>query len=70
MNAANKLGPVAARRAWRGTAYFLCAAIIAVAAPGRVLADPVPQPFAELSARLLPAVINISTSQTIKSDHD
>jgi serine protease Do len=31
-------------------------------------ASPTPQPFADLAARLLPAVVNISTSQMVKAD--
>jgi serine protease Do len=35
---------------------------------GAVLAKPAPDGFADLAAKLLPAVVNISTTQTIKSD--
>src|SRR5260370_23996639 len=35
---------------------------------GVALAKPGPDGFAELAAKLLPAVVNISTTQTIKSD--
>ena len=43
--------------------------IIALLLPaGAVLAKPAPDGFADLAAKLLPAVVNISTTQTIKSD--
>jgi serine protease Do len=43
---------------------FLAPAIV----PGPAAARPAPDSFADLAARLLPSVVNISTTQTIKSD--
>jgi serine protease Do len=40
----------------------------AVGAPNPAAARPAPDSFADLAARLLPSVVNISTTQTIKSD--
>jgi serine protease Do len=48
----------------RLAAIMLAVALLAPAAP----AKPAPDGFAELAAKLLPAVVNISTSQTIKAD--
>lgn len=45
---------------------FMAAVVIAVLAiPGEALARGVPENFADLAARLSPAVVNISTSQTV-----
>jgi len=47
---------------------FLILAPVAVVAPIPAAARPAPDSFADLAARLLPSVVNISTTQTIKSD--
>jgi serine protease Do len=47
-------------------AFALIAALLLPA--GAAVAKPAPDGFADLAAKLLPAVVNISTSQTIKSD--
>lgn len=47
----------------------LCAALLLVTAPaitGPVQARPAPDSFADLAAKLLPTVVNIATSQTLK----
>jgi len=46
------------------------AAVFLLAAPvaGRAAARPGPDGFADLAAKLLPSVVNISTTQTVKSD--
>ncbi len=64
------------RSALRMGARALCARItgslglllLIVVLPGAVLAKPAPDSFADLAAKLLPAVVNVSTTQTIKSD--
>lgn len=43
-------------------------ALALAAAPGLAAAKPAPDGFADLAAKLLPSVVNISTSQTIKPD--
>jgi serine protease Do len=43
---------------------FACAILVLSAAP--VLARPAPDSFADLAAKLLPTVVNIATSQTLK----
>jgi serine protease Do len=52
------------------TRVLLCLAVLAalLLPAGAALAKPAPDGFAELAAKLLPAVVNISTTQTIKSD--
>ncbi len=45
----------------------MLALVFAMAAPTAVLARPAPDSFAELAKRLLPTVVNISTSQTLKA---
>src|SRR5262249_7902301 len=50
------------------TAAFLMFVAAALAA-GPAGARPAPDGFADLAARLLPSVVNISTAQTLKSDH-
>ncbi len=45
------------------------AVVIALLAPGAAPAKPGPDGFADLAAKLLPAVVNISSTQTIKPDH-
>jgi serine protease Do len=49
---------------------LLCLAVLAALLwpAGAALAKPAPDGFAELAAKLLPAVVNISTTQTIKGD--
>ncbi|HUY68405.1 MAG TPA: serine protease, partial [Alphaproteobacteria bacterium] len=49
-------------------ALFIAALIVAPTAPA--LANEGPASFADLAARLLPAVVNISTTQTISSSQD
>ena len=58
---------IVGRRAAKVIAPF---AIIVAAAlvPGSAGARPAPDSFADLAARLLPSVVNISTAQTLKSD--
>ncbi|MGH6968756.1 MAG: DegQ family serine endoprotease [Stellaceae bacterium] len=46
------------------------AVILAVAVATPVLARPAPDSFADLAARLLPAVVNISTTQTLPEKSD
>ncbi|HEX7970522.1 MAG TPA: trypsin-like peptidase domain-containing protein, partial [Stellaceae bacterium] len=60
---------------WRGIAAVLAhvQSLVLVAAvlllpAGAAFAKPAPDGFADLAAKLLPAVVNISTTQTIKSD--
>jgi len=43
-------------------------ALVALLLPATAGAKPAPDSFADLAAKLLPAVVNISTTQTIKSD--
>jgi len=43
-------------------------AVLLLAAPAMASAKPAPEGFADLAARLLPAVVNISTAQTLKPD--
>ena len=51
------------------TRYSLvCLLVLLLAAAPAVNAAPAPDSFADLAARLLPAVVNISTTQTIKDD--
>jgi len=47
------------------TAFALAAALLLAAVPAA--ARPAPDSFADLTAKLLPAVVNISTSQTLKA---
>jgi serine protease Do len=55
-------------RGWR-PAVLALTLIVALLLPGSAaLARPAPDGFADLAARLLPAVVNISSTQTIKSD--
>jgi serine protease Do len=44
------------------------AAVLIVLAAGPAAARPAPDSFADLAAKLLPAVVNISTTQTVRSD--
>jgi serine protease Do len=56
------------RAAAAAFAAFLVAAPAAVAiAPAPALARPAPDGFADLAAKLLPSVVNISTTQTLKT---
>src|SRR5258708_39633442 len=59
--------PPLAAKAARG---LHCLALLAalLLPGGAALAKPAPDGFAELAAKLLPAVVNISTTQIIKSD--
>jgi serine protease Do len=58
--------PVAAMAA-RGLRALVVVAVLLMPA-ATVLAKPAPDGFAELAGKLLPAVVNISTTQTIKAD--
>jgi len=58
---------VAGRGPLRALAAALLVAVLALPA-GKAVAKPAPDGFADLAAKLLPAVVNISTTQTIKSD--
>lgn len=42
----------------------------ATATPPVVVAQRVPESFADLAAKLLPAVVNVSTTQTVRADSD
>jgi serine protease Do len=57
---------VVSRAAARVVAALLLIALIL--APEPALAKPAPDSFADLAAKLLPSVVNISTTQTLKSD--
>src|SRR6516164_6570981 len=57
---------LARRAAASAAAVFLIAATAAVVPP--VEARPAPDSFADLAEKLLPSVVNISTTQTMKSD--
>src|SRR4051812_9924963 len=66
--------PAAPRRAGRAVLSVLAAAVLLTGAPldavtggGAVLARPAPDGFADLASKLLPAVVNVSTTQTLKS---
>ena len=48
-------------------AKFLCAILVLGLVPGLALARPAPESFSGLAKRLLPTVVNISTSQTLKA---
>jgi serine protease Do len=55
-------------RTFRAASLALATALVLPAAPGFVapaLARPAPDSFADLAAKLLPAVVNISSSQTV-----
>ena len=56
----------AAKPTWGLSSLAVLAALLLPA--GAALAKPAPDGFAELAAKLLPAVVNISTTQTIKGD--
>ena len=73
----------APRRGWNRTftavrrGLFAAVAVAAIAGPGFAQQTPAPQgrtspppTFADLAERLLPAVVNISTTQTIKADRN
>ncbi len=47
---------------------LLCSVLLLLPAGAAVDAEPAPDSFADLAAKLLPAVVNISTTQTIKAD--
>src|SRR5271170_6667644 len=55
---------------FRGSAVAVVAAL-ALAVPGGLssAARPAPDGFADLAEKLLPAVVNISTTQTLKAEH-
>ena len=48
-------------------AKFLCAILALGLVPGLAVARPAPESFSGLAKRLLPTVVNISTSQTLKA---
>ena len=65
------------RAAWAGSlhvAWRMLLAVIAVAlfpgalVPDAALARSTPDSFADLAARLLPAVVNVSTTQTVEGN--
>jgi serine protease Do len=57
-------------RVGRRTAAVAVAALLTAApASNPAMARPAPDGFADLAARLLPSVVNISTTQTLKPDH-
>jgi serine protease Do len=57
-------------RAGRCVLFIVAAALIGLPAQDSASARPAPDSFADLAARLLPSVVNISTTQTTKSDKD
>jgi serine protease Do len=54
------------RRGW--CVGLCCLALLVLTAPARAVPQPQLEGFGEVAARLLPSVVNISTTQTIKSD--
>jgi len=48
-------------------AKILCAILALGLVPGLAVARPAPESFSGLAKRLLPTVVNISTSQTLKA---
>jgi serine protease Do len=52
----------------RAVTAALVLALALLSPAGAVLAKPAPDGFADLAGKLLPAVVNISTTQTIKND--
>ena len=52
----------------RAVTAALVLALALLSPAGAALAKPAPDGFADLAGKLLPAVVNISTTQTIKSD--
>jgi len=52
----------------RRSAVALSAALVLVIPGGLVAARPAPESFADLAEKLLPSVVNISTTQTLKAD--
>jgi serine protease Do len=63
------VSPPAPRRAGRGAAVAAFCALLATAPLGPAAARPAPASFADLAARLLPSVVNISTTQRLEGDH-
>jgi serine protease Do len=63
------LPPRPAGASIRGVAAAAFGALLAVAAAGPAAARPAPASFADLAARLLPSVVNISTTQRLEADH-
>ena len=65
------VSPLPSSVARRATGSALAALLIVAAATlasGPAAARPAPDSFADLAAKLLPSVVNISTTQTLKSD--
>ena len=58
------------RLAMRAGAVLLAAALIMPATPVLAQARAAPESFADLAAKLLPGVVNISSSQTVQSRND
>jgi serine protease Do len=56
------------RGGWRSAAAGLMALALPLAAPGIASARPAPDSFAELAEHLLPTVVNIATTETLKPD--
>ena len=57
--------------AWRRAAAAALAVVplLLAGGPAAVAAHPAPDGFADLAAKLLPSVVNVSTTQTIKPEH-
>src|SRR6201997_4909010 len=68
LTAMRPLPPSPVRRPPGGllTAFLIVA--VATLAPNPAVARPAPDSFADLAQQLLPSVVNISTTQTVKSD--
>ena len=58
------------RRGLRGALAQAAAGVLLLVLLVPAWAKPAPDSFADLAAKLLPAVVNISTTQTIKADKD
>src|SRR6516165_4323533 len=58
-----------ARRATGGAVAAFLIAAAATVVPTLAAARPAPESFADLAEKLLPSVVNISTTQTVKSEH-
>jgi serine protease Do len=58
--------PVAVRQAFLIRAFAIVGAVAMLVSAGTAFGRAAPESFADLAAKLLPSVVNISTSQTIK----
>ena len=56
-------------RAWAASAHIVAflAVLVVIAGAGAAQAKPAPDSFADLAEKLLPAVVNVSTSQTVQT---